>query len=364
MAMGDETLKIVAWLKQPGEAFAIGDPILEVESSKATMEVEAPFEGVITTHLRSEGEEVDPGEDIAWCAAVGEKVDDEVIGATKPSGKSAEVATHAGAGDTAPWVPEPQSEQPPTGGRSADTLASAQHPRMPLPQGGDLGGVTSSGRQPARLATNRALPAGARVIPIRGRRAVIARQTELALAVPTFVVSRELEIPDGVRRLSDVLVLAAARAAARHPQLNAWVLADQIVVLPAVDVAFAVDTPDGVVAPVVRGAQALGLDELARRRRELVQRAQERTLMQSDLTNASITISNIGAVGGDSVIPVLTVPQVAALGVGRRRPGLSGPTLTATLVADHRAVDGADVARFLVTLVDELAVVLGSEAIA
>jgi pyruvate dehydrogenase E2 component (dihydrolipoyllysine-residue acetyltransferase) len=372
LALGEEALKIVAWLKEPGEAFAIGEPLLEAESSKATMEVEAPFAGVLAGYVRDEGDEVDPGDVIAWCVEVGEEVDQDalrvLLGGGGPAGATGDAL---GVDAAAEAAAAPAADRDPAmagdGQTATATVATARQSWLALAEGGDLGGLAVAARQVApttRAAATPVLPDGARTTPIRGRRAAIAHQTRRAVDVPQFAVTRELEIPDGMRALSDALVLAAARAATCQPRLNAWVLDDEIVELRDVDVAFAVDCPEGVVAPVIRAVQTLTLDELARQRREVVQRAQEGALKQSELADASITVSNIGAVGGDSVTPVLTVPQAMALGLGRSRRGPSGTVLTATVVADHRAVDGADGARFLVALAEELTAIAGSQAAA
>lgn len=368
LALGDEAVTIVEWLRQPGDAFARGDVLLEVETSKATMEVDAPFAGVVATHLHTEGDEVEPGDVIAWCASVGEAFEESTLEALSASEGVRADAPWAGDGATPPSRSVDEARA-----ALADDLATAQRPRLPLAEGGDLAGLGGETPRWARrsappladeVAGTPPVPSGARAVLIQGRRAAIARQMTAGAAIPTFIVTRELLIPEGAGRLSDALVLAAARAAHQHPSINAWVSEDEIIELPDVDVSYAVDCPDGVVAPVIRAVQQLDLEQLAGRRRELVERAQAGTLRQSELTGGSITISNIGAVGADSVTAVLTAPQVAALGLGRVRDGVSGPMLTATLVADHRAVDGADGARFLVTLAEELAALIEAAAAA
>ena len=363
LALGGEALTVVDWLKRPGERFSLGEPLLEVESSKARMEVEAPRDGVLAATACGPGDELEPGTVIGWTAAVGESWDEAELAAV----------TAAEGGERADTAPPAVTETAPGGG----TVAEALRPRPALVPHGELAGLpvgspAGAGEAGARSALPAAeapeaasppLPDGARVVALSGRRAAIARQMTRAAAIPQFAVTRELVVPAGAGALSDALVVAAARAAARHPRLNAWLLDDRVVELASVDVAFAVDTPEGVVAPVVRGADQLGLTQLRDLRRDLVERARRGELRQQEITGASISVSNVGPLDADTLLPLLTPPQVAVLGLGRARPrggGGDGSALVATLVCDHRALDGADGARYLATLAQELDALLAS----
>jgi pyruvate dehydrogenase E2 component (dihydrolipoamide acetyltransferase) len=188
-----------------------------------------------------------------------------------------------------------------------------------------------------------------------------------AAAIPQFVVRRDVPVDaalaaleraraaGGKATLSDVIVSAAARAALERPRCNAWFVDDATLEFEQANAAFAVDAPDGVVAPVIRAAESLGLAELARRRADLVRRAREDRLAVEDLLGATFTISNVGPLAADDVVPLLTPPQAVALGVGRVRRAGDESVVTATFVGDHRALDGADGARYLGSFADAVA---------
>ena len=131
------------------------------------------------------------------------------------------------------------------------------------------------------------------------------------------------------------------------PNANAWLVGDTVLEFAAVNVALAVDASGGVIAPVLRDAGALDLAQLAERRADLVSRAREGRVTEHDLSGGTLTVSNVAGLGAHAITPVLTPPQAVALGLGSARAADDGRTLTATLVGDHRLLDGADGARFL-----------------
>jgi pyruvate dehydrogenase E2 component (dihydrolipoamide acetyltransferase) len=219
---------------------------------------------------------------------------------------------------------------------------------------------------PRRAATLERAPVGARSELLSRRRLATARVLVEAAAIPQFSVARHVPLGpataavadlrgDGVAAtLTDAIILAVARAALAQPRANAWLVDDTLYLFERVSVALAVDTPDGVLAPVVRDADQIELAAIARARADLVERARSGKLLPTEIEGGTITISNIGGLGADSIVPVVTPPQVAVLGVGRCRAGAAGAPAQFTFVGDHRALDGADGARFLAALADEL----------
>ena len=177
---------------------------------------------------------------------------------------------------------------------------------------------------------------------------------------------RNLAGGGGIRRFAPELAgvtrsrLAPALAAAlvRHPAVNATFTGDEIQRHPAAHVGIAVAAPQGLVVPVIRGAERLSVGEIAAARADLVQRARDGKLTLQDLEGGTFTISNLGMYGIDRFTAVLNPPQVAILAVGAavERPVVSGgevtvaPMLALTLTCDHRAIDGAEGAEFLQTL--------------
>jgi pyruvate dehydrogenase E2 component (dihydrolipoamide acetyltransferase) len=154
---------------------------------------------------------------------------------------------------------------------------------------------------------------------------------------------------------TDLIVKAAGMALRQHPLLQAQWREEGLFVPERVDVAVAVDFEGGLVAPVVRGVDHLGVREVAARLRELVERARAGRLAAEEVRGATFTVSNLGMFGVDAFTPIITPPQCAVLGVGRiaRRPAVVGDAVvprervTFSLTFDHRVVDGAPAARFL-----------------
>jgi pyruvate dehydrogenase E2 component (dihydrolipoamide acetyltransferase) len=205
------------------------------------------------------------------------------------------------------------------------------------------------------------------------RRAIARRMVASKQQAPHFYVSTELELDaplaDLERRnagaareqrisVTALLAHAAARALREHPGMNAVWEGDELMVADEVNLGVAIALEDGLVAPAVLGADTLSLAETATALRELVGRARDRRLGGAEMTGATFTLSNLGMFEVTSFIPIVTPPQVAILATGKvnKVPRIAGGELverslvTATVSADHRAVDGADVARFLETL--------------
>ena len=336
IALGTDEVIVRQWLVSPDAAFAEGDPLLEIETDKATMDVEAPFAGVLVDQAYAAGDTV----------AVG-----AVIGHAVEPGGDADAARAAL--PTTPRAPEPEPEPVPAVAVAvAAPAAPAAARRFIDVEDGELAGLGLPRRTPPPAEDPG--PAGpfARRALTR-RRLAIGRRMSAATAVPTFVVQREVPATTAIETaragqgttVTDLLVKAVAAAAAAHPRTNAWVLDGEVMEFEHVGVALAVDTPDGVVAPVIREAGSLGLHEIAARRADLVTRARAQALDALELTGATITLSNVAGLGSHAIVPVLTVPQAVAIGTGTARDGL----LTVTFVGDHRLVDGADGARFLAT---------------
>ncbi|HWP33963.1 MAG TPA: dihydrolipoamide acetyltransferase family protein, partial [Thermodesulfobacteriota bacterium] len=207
-------------------------------------------------------------------------------------------------------------------------------------------------------------------------RVMAERVTRSWTTVPHFYLLREVRaeglvrwrqalrarLADGVT-YTDLLVKALAAALREHPELNATWEGDALVRQPEVNVAIAVATEEGLLAPVIHRADRLDVAAIARHRQELVGRAQAGRLAPEDVRGGTFTLSNLGMYGVDAFTAIINPPQVAILAAGRiaervlpvdGRPTVA-PVLTLSLGCDHRAVDGARAARFLDTLARLLA---------
>jgi pyruvate dehydrogenase E2 component (dihydrolipoamide acetyltransferase) len=172
--------------------------------------------------------------------------------------------------------------------------------------------------------------------------------------------------------VNDLLLYAVARLLPEYPEVNAILENDAIMRFPTVDLAFAVDTPRGLMVPVIRQAEVRSLRELAAETRRLAEECQEGHINPDELAGGTFTLTNLGNLGVRTFTPILNPPQVAILGVGgitlEPRRADSGEvefvdTISLSLTIDHRAVDGAPAARFLAALGEAIAnidlVVLG-----
>lgn len=184
--------------------------------------------------------------------------------------------------------------------------------------------------------------------------------------VEWLVTSREqLKVESNIRLVpsyNDILIHQAAMTLREFPALNACWYRDGVHSYEAIHIATAVDTPDGLLAPVVRDADRLTVHEIAARTRELIAAARQNQLSQNQLAGGTFTISNLGMFGIDSFTPILNLPQAAILGVGRiveeavvqNGQLVAGKTMTLSLTFDHRVVDGAPAARWLQRLCERI----------
>jgi pyruvate dehydrogenase E2 component (dihydrolipoamide acetyltransferase) len=208
--------------------------------------------------------------------------------------------------------------------------------------------------------------------PLSSVRKTIARRLTQAWTVPAFqltvsadmtraneLVQKQRELNPDVRiTITDVLTKVSAHALMRHRDMNVQFADDALLIFPSADVGIAVAAPQGLVVPVVRGAERLTIAQIAEVRADLVGRARDGKLRADDLAGGTFTISNLGMYEIDQFIAVLNPPQASILAVGSTRDQvvpvdgdlLVLPLMTMTLTCDHRAVDGATGAEFLKTL--------------
>jgi pyruvate dehydrogenase E2 component (dihydrolipoamide acetyltransferase) len=366
LGVAQETGKVLRWLRNEGEDVEKGAPIMEIETDKVTVEVEAPASGTLAGVRFSEGADVPVGDVVALILAAGEEIPAEApvaVAADQP----APVA--AGTGANGSRTAEPQQRRP---------LASPKARRIAKERGIDVGSLTGSGPRGAVLAADveatreEPAPPPAQVGAIWQRMA--ERTTQSWQTAPHFYLSRDVDASrldawrasarkrPGYERLThtDLLVKVAAAALERHPRVNAKWRDGGIVENPDVNVGIAVAVDEGLVVPVVHGADRLELRAIVERRAQLVEAARAGRLRPDDVGGGTFTISNLGMFGVDAFTAILNAPQAAILAVGRiadrivpfdGRPEVR-PMCTLTLSFDHRVVDGARGAQFLETLAE------------
>ncbi|MFT8643302.1 pyruvate dehydrogenase complex dihydrolipoamide acetyltransferase [Gluconacetobacter sp.] len=384
--------KLARWLKKEGEAIASGDVIAEIETDKATMEVEAVDEGTLGRILVEAGTEgVKVNAPIAILVADGEAVPDAVPTAGAPEAAPAAPAATpavASAPPAAAPAPAPVAEAAPKAGR---VFASPLARRIAAQKGVDLGKVKGSGPNgrivrrdvEAALAAPVAAPAAPKAapqptptidvphtaVPNSSVRKVIARRlTEAKSTIPHFYVAMDVELDallalraqlnasspaegPGAFKLSvnDLLIKAVAVTLRRVPKVNASYTEDATILYDDVDVSVAVSVPDGLITPIIRNADRKSLSQISNEAKELIARARAGKLKPQEFQGGSFSISNMGMYGVKEFSAIINPPQAAILAIaaGEKRAVVKGDALaiatvmTVTLSVDHRVVDGA-----------------------
>lgn len=376
LEMAQETGKLVAWLKKEGESVAKGQPLLEIETDKAVMEIEAPADGVLAGVKAGEGDVVPVGQTIAWIVAPGEAP--PVEAAPAETGRRMSAATVSAASSTTAAAPAPTvPASAPRISPKARRLAKEQGVDINKLRGSGPGGeilasdVLAAAQAPAAPATS-AAPAGDLEALGAVGRLMAERTTQSWTTVPHFFLVREVDAgalnearqrlgPDIERshavKLShtDLLVALIARVLLKHPRVNASWEEKGIRLHREVNMGVAMAVEEGVVAAVIPNAHGAKLGEIAVQRRDLAERARAGRLQPRDIAGATFTVSNLGMFGVDAFNAIIVPPQAAILAVGRiadrvvpvdGRPGIR-PIMTMTLSSDHRVIDGAKAAVFL-----------------
>jgi pyruvate dehydrogenase E2 component (dihydrolipoamide acetyltransferase) len=375
-----ESGTIVKWLKSEGEPVEKGEPLYELDTDKVTQEVEAEASGVLLKIAIAEGE-VEVGKTIGFIGDQGESV-----AAEEAPAKSAEQPVEEPKREE-PKEPAPQAQDS-NGSSNGRIKASPLARRIAQERGVDLAqihgtgpdgrivaeDVERAGAQPVAAAAAAAPAPSAEVEsrPLSNVRKTIARRLTQAWTVPAFqltvnadmsraneLVTKQRELNPDVRiTITDVLTKICAQALMRHRDMNVQYADDALLAFPNADVGIAVAAPQGLVVPVVHGAERLTIAQIAEVRADLVGRARDAKLRTEDLEGGTFTISNLGMFDVDQFIAVLNPPQASILAVGATRDQVVPvegelhilPLMTMTLTCDHRAVDGATGAEFLRTI--------------
>ena len=374
LGQGMEAGTIVKWLKSEGQPVEKGEPLYELDTDKVTQEVESDFAGTLLKIAIAEGE-VAVGKTIGVIGEEGEE-----FSIAEP--EAAEKVTEEKEEPRAEPEPEPEVAKP-TAARDGRVKASPLARRIARERGIDLSAVRGTGpegrivaedverAEAAPAAAPAAVPAGeAERRELTSTRRTIAKRLTEAWTIPVFqlqasadttrvnaLVARLREAEQHVT-VTDVLVKVSAAALMQHREVNAQWTDDAILLHPNANVGIAVAAPQGLVVPVIRGAERLRLAEISAARAELVGRAREAKLTREDLESGTFTISNLGMFAVESFTAVLNPPQAAIVAVGAtedRVVAVGGepavrPMMTLVATFDHRAVDGAPAAGFLQTL--------------
>lgn len=352
LGMAQETGKLIRWLKREGEQVAKGEPLMEVETDKAAVEIEAPASGTLAAVTAAEGDDVAVGQAIAVILAPGESAQD-----VKPRSTSAATAPATGA------APEPESarvekaEAKASAGSTGRAAASPKARRLAAERGVDLSRVRGSGPGGAILEEDVLQAAGGAATDEPALwRAMAQNVTRSWKEAPHFFLMREVDASalveqrrrhDGEVTFTDLLVKAVAVALTHHPRMNGS--------QAEVNIGLAVALPDGLVVPVIHGADRMSVAELAAARQGLLERARSGHVRSADISGGTFTVSNLGMYGVDLFTAILTEGQAGILAVGRIKDAVVAhdgapavrPVMQMSLSCDHRKVDGARAAEFV-----------------
>ena len=370
---GMQSGKIVEWLKKEGDRVEKDVPIVRIEGEKTTFEVNSPGAGVVRKLLFEPGTDVQVGQTIALVGEPNETLPVETGAPAAPEPAVAQQVTVAPAG---PRIQEP----------SASPVAR----KMAREAGIDISKIKGSGpggrivredvqkaidqmrSQPQAVGFSaqaaRAVPI-ARTIKLAGKRKATAERLSYGFhtTVPvTITMEARMDTMLGHRKglhnktgeeisITAYVVKAAAKALEDHQMINSSLEGDELRLYSDINVAVAINTPDGLVAPIIPQTNKRSILEISRGIRDLTERAIQNKLAVTDLTGGTFTVTNLGGFGVDLFAPVINPPQCAILGFGRtsEKPVIIEKQVqvasitTLSLVFDHRIVDGVPAAQYL-----------------
>ena len=414
LGMAQETGTLIQWLKKPGDTITKGEPLMEIETDKATVEIEAPASGILSNVTAQAGDVIPVGQRIALILAPGESDSSTPPQTTASPASSLQSDSKPVSVTATPIAARLAAEHnldisqiKPNGGQirkedvlaflkdganaaiipSSRLLASPKARRLAKESGIDLTQVRGTGPEGAVLVSNlqslittsptRSIPSSTTPITNyelpRIWRVMVDRLSQAWTTIPHFYLIREVNAsrlvawreqvqkhsPEKIT-FTDLLVRLTAVSLRKYPRLNASWQNENIVLNPEINIGLAVAVDDGLLVPVIHHADELNLNQLSARRSEIVAKAKAGKLSLDDFSGGTFTISNLGMYGVDAFNAIINPPQAAILAVSRiaeRVVPLNGqpavqPMMTLSLSCDHRVVDGARGAEFLQALAE------------
>ena len=354
---------LARWLKNEGDPVEKGQAIAEIETEKATVEIEAAAAGILARIIVHAGETVPVGTLIGVIADAGEEV--AAVTAPVPVSETGEGAAPSEARVKASPVARKMAEE---AGLDLSRIKGTGPGGRVVER--DVQAAIAAGSAPAPPGVP-AVPAPGAPVPLNRMRKMIARRmTESKAAAPHFYITVEINMDDAMKMreqlnalapeaerisVNDLVVAAAARTLARFPVLNASYREDNLEMHPQVNIGIAVALEDGLIPPVLRDADKKPLKRIAAESRALAERARTNKLRSDDLGGGTFTVSNLGMFDVDEFIAIINPPEAAILAVGAvtRRPVAAAgevriaPLMKTTLSVDHRVADGAQAGRFM-----------------
>ena len=354
------------WIKHEGDQVKEGEPLCEIETEKATDELQAPASGTLLKIAFGEGSTIPVNSVIAVIGSPGEDIS-AIISSSIPA-------------KTAPTPTTIETQKPVIQEKTSDVgevRISPSARRLARERGIDLSQIIGTGPG-GRIVSEDVLNAASKAQPpstqqkpavLAGHRKVIADRLSLSARTAVHVpVTMEVDVTaanklknefqeSGTKiSITDIIVKAAALALTEFPRANSMLLGEELKPMNEVNVGIAVGLEEDLLVPVIKNANTLSLSEIARKGKELAESAKNHSLSSKEMTGGTFTVSNLGMFG-DVILfaPIINPPETAILGVGRANPkpiAIDGaiavrPMATLTLVFDHRVIDGVYATKFL-----------------
>ena len=408
---------LVKWLVKEGDTVEADQPLVEIETAKIESELESPVSGVVAHIMAQEGATVDVGTIVAVIAEPGESVPrpetakpERSGGAGRPTRRRGPVAAGKPSGQVTPVARRLARQHDidlagvqgtgPSGRITEEDVRQAVEAREAGPSPRvqvvprarhladqnsiDLGQVRGTGPNGRITMADvereiAALASVAQVLPLKGLRKTIAdKMIQSVQSTAQVTLTTEVDVTEAVRLREgllsewrahrirpldlDLIVKATAAALKEHPRLNATLVNDQVRLLKEVNVGVAMAVPDGLMVPVIRGADEKDMLSIAKEIRALADRSRKGALSVDDMMDATFTVTSLASYGIDAFTPIIDPPQVAILGLGRivERPAVFEGEVAVrsmmflSLTFDHRALDGVPAGEFLQTLTGKL----------
>jgi len=380
---------LVKWVKAEKEKVEKGEVLAEIETDKATVEVESTFSGIVYKHLVEENSVLPVGTPIAVIAEKDEEVNLEEL-VSQPAVKKAE-ATSEAAGEKEDAKPTPETTMPLVTEGVEFIKASPLAKRMAIEKGLDLSAIKGTGpnNRIVKRDVEKAVTVDGKLKPIvsvpktagfrgkgetikisRLRSAIGKRMLESRQSIPDFYVTyscnvgslmqmrkgMNLEFPEDQKlSVNDFIIRAAALALLEFPNLNASLIDNQLTRHGDINVGSAVAVENGLLTVVVRNAEHKSLSQISQEMNEMVSRVKGGKVRNEDVEGSTFTISNLGMFGVEDFVAIINPPEAAILAVGgalevpiiQNGQIIIGWRMKATLSADHRITDGAEAAHFM-----------------
>ena len=360
---------VARWVKKEGEQVARGEPVVEVETDKATVEVEAFASGVLRKIVVSEGTTVPVGQVIGFIAEPDEEIPEITVAVTPPTAEPPKEVVERGAEITARVTEE-------------RVVASPVARRMAEQKGMDLRQIKGTGpggritkddvlayEAKEKAAPTPAMPGEVRQLS-RMRQAVARRMTQGKKEIPHFYVTTSADMTEAMHlraqlnelweeeshiTVNDMIVKASALALPQFPEINAVYADGAVKYNEAINIGIAIAMKEGLIAPAILDCASKTLKEIGVASRNLINRVKEGVLKPEEYTAATFSITNLGMFDVDNFIAIINPGQTATLAVGavRTQPIVEGDDIAIaqvmqlTLSVDHRVTDGAQAAQFL-----------------